>query len=248
MKRFRYEWVGGGNVEALNQRLVEGWQPAREVPLHTPPDSESGGASALVVLEREDELPLATLESLPGGVTRELLARMELLEGLTDGELREVLGACQLQRYAADESVFEEAQEEQRLYLLTEGRVSIQLPGLSLEDPVVLEAGPGDVFGESSFFCRAPHATRAVALTSVQVLVLSREKFDELLQGRSLAASKLAVNAAGILGQRLHGTDAWVRDLMQGQQSTDFLRRWRRFRHDLSAARRGPGAGGFIRI
>lgn len=247
MKRYRYEWINGGDVQTINQRLVEGWQPAREVPLSGPASEAPGALSVLVILEREDEFPLAPWEQL-GGVTREFLGRIELLQGLTDSEVREVLGACQVQLFSTDDVIFEESQAEQQLYLLTEGRASIQLPGVSLEDPVVLEAGPGDVFGESSFFCRAPHATRAVALTDARALMLTRERFDELLQGGSCGASKLAVNAAGILGQRLHATDAWVRDLMQGQQSVDFLRRWRRFRHDLSAARGGPGSGGFIHV
>lgn len=232
MKRFRYAWLQNGQVDEVNRLLAQGWRPAREVPVNHSAGA-SGVADALVVLEREDALPLYRGELLGDAAPAEFFDDIPLFEGFAEHDLRELIAACEVGRYEAGSILFDAGDERQLIYLVREGQVSIQLLGLPLEDPVILEAGPKDVFGESTFFAPSPHTTRATAVTAVRTLELRRDRYEELLQAQRPAAYKLAVNAAQILGERLRATDQWIREILQGAQAAETMRSWRRYRHGL---------------
>ena len=244
MLRFHYEWVSGGDVRNLNRRLAEGWQPLRE--LAVPSSSADAGSDAIVLLQREDPLPVLRGEQVAEGIGLDTLASVGLLAGLTGDELRELVAVCTLQRYAAESVLFDEGQAERQLAIVLEGTVSIQLLGLAIDDPVVLQADPGDVFGETTFFAPGEHTTRGTATTAVTALMLSGAAYDELLQSGHPAAAKIARNAAGVLAQRLQSTDAWVRELLRGEESAETVRSFRSFRRGL-LDRGSSGGGGFVR-
>ena len=196
MKRYRYAWLPNGQVDDVNRLLAQGWRPAVEVPVNHSAGA-SAAANALVVLEREDALPLYRGELLGDAAPAEFFDDIPLFEGFDEHDLRELIAACEVVRYDAGSILFDSGDERQLIYLVREGQVSIQLLGLALEDPVVLEAGPKDVFGESTFFAPYPHTTRATAITAVMhTLELGRDRYEELLQAQRPSAYKLAVNAA----------------------------------------------------
>lgn len=243
MLRYRIEWFEKGNLEAVNHLLTLGWRPAREQPLRSVGDVVS---DALVVLERDDDFPIFSGELLADGTPLETLHDVSLLRGLTGCEVREIVAAGVIRRYAADSLLFDTGQSDRRLYVVLEGQVAIQLLGLMIDDPIVLTAGPRDVFGESALFSPAAHTTRATTSTVVRTLELSGAAFDELFQAGRPAASKLALNGAGLLAERLRATDAWVREILQGDKTSETIRSWRRFRHSLSSRGERPSTGGFV--
>lgn len=245
MQRFRLVWIVDGDVREANRLLSLGWRPVREQPLNT---VREPGGTVLLVLERDDEAPVLPGEQTPHGISLGQLESVPLLTGLTGAELREFAAACVLGRYEPDALLFDAGQTDRRLYLILEGRVSVQLLGLAIDDPVVLDAGPGDVFGEATFFAQAPHSTRAIAIGTVQTLELDGSAFDDLFQAARPVATRIALNAAALLGQRLHSTDEWIREIMQGEKSSEALRHWRRFRHSLSARSDRGTPGGFFRV
>lgn len=249
MKRFRYEWVAAGDLSAVNLALAQGWRPVREtnLPSRTAAEAEeaSGTGGVLVLLERDDAFPAFRGEMVYDGIPFEALEQVPLLHGLNEEELREIAAACEWRRYAAGQALFDVGQAERRLYVVLEGEVSIRLMGLPIDDPVMLQAKPQDAFGESNFFGSDVHSTRAEATTAVLTLELTRARFDELLQGRRLSALKLSLNAAYLLGQRLHLTDQWVRDILQQGQAAESIMNWHRFRHGMQKGSEYHGGSSF---
>ena len=59
---------------------------------------------------------------------------------------------------------------------------------------------------------------------------LTRDRFDELMQGGLAAAWLIALNAAAILANRLNETDDWVRELLEQEQNARIAESWKRFR------------------
>ncbi len=238
MQRFRYEWVVGRDLSRINRLLSQGWKPAREtVVAQTPAGSPSG--ELFVVLERDDAFPSYQGAHLCEGVPAEFFDDIPLFAGLGEDHLREVISACEVARYDADTVIFDGSTNEHRLYVVLEGAVSIQLMGLPIDDPIVLEASSKDVFGESTFFAAGAHSTCATATAATRTLELTRARYEDLLQGQRTSALLLAVNAASILGHRLQTTDQWIREILQGEQTSDVVRSWRRFRRGIH----GGGAG-----
>ncbi len=248
MLRYQFEWVANGDLRQVNRLLAHGWRPVREQQIPGEAPSGSGCHDLLVVLERDDEFPIFSGELLAEGAPLDFLQGVPLLHGLTGCEVRELAAKSEVRRYEAETVLFDEGQTDRRLYVVLEGTVSIQLLGLMIDDPVVLEAGSGDAFGESTFFAPAAHTTRARTATLVRTLELSGAAFDELFQAGRPAACKLALNGAALLGERLQSTDAWMRELLQGEKSADLIRSWRRFRHGLSSRASRPSGGGFVQV
>ena len=238
MSIYRYEVVTAGNVDAVNQLLVRGWRPSREVPL------DAAGRvgevpAALVVLEREDTTPVALAAQLDGGIPVSLLTEVPLFDGLTHEELSELAASGEVLRFAPGEAIFEAGSEEACLCVILRGNVELRLPTAGMGGTEVMQIGERDVFGESSFFSGGPHAADAVAVDDVELLVVPRAGFDELFQASRPVAWKIAMNAAGILGVRLQDTDDWLAELLQEEEDARIAQSWQRFRESA-------GRGSFI--
>jgi CRP-like cAMP-binding protein len=228
MKRYKYASVTGQNVNEVNRLLLHGWRPLRELPVTT---AESDNAVVLVVLERDDEAPVYAGDVLPGGMSLLELGQVPLFTGCTGAEVREIVAACNFVTYDDDAVLFAEGQVSSALYVILSGRVEVRLPqvdDIQTDETVLLEAGPKDVFGESSFFARAPHRTTATALSPVTALQLHREAYDDMLQAQRPAAYKLSVNLATLLASRLQATDLWAWNLLREERSAGLTRSWTR--------------------
>ncbi|MBI1310619.1 cyclic nucleotide-binding domain-containing protein [bacterium] len=237
MSIYRYEVVTAGNVERVNQLLVRGWKPSREMPLETAARAGELPA-ALVVLERADTAPIAPTAQLAGGIPVSLLNEVPLLDGLTHEELAELAGCGEIRRYAADDVIFEQGSQNACLCIILNGDIELRLPSAGVGGAHIMQIGERDVFGESSFFSGGSHAAEATAVNDVELLAIPRAGFDELLQASRPVAWKIAMNAAGILGVRLQETDDWLSELLQQEEDARIAQSWHRFRESA-------GRGGF---
>ncbi len=111
-----------------------------------------------------------------------ILAENKLLQGLTETQLRQVLGLVSRERHEAGAAIIRQDEPPQHVYLLVEGRVQVRrnLPG---EAPgSIVELGPGSFFGEMAVMIQASrHSSGVVALTAVTVLSLAARDFTLLL-------------------------------------------------------------------
>lgn len=230
MAVYRYAFVND-RPEGANRLLAQGWRPVREmVAPHLP---ESGNHDVLALLERDDVPRNGGLELLGGELALADMESLPLFAGLTSDELREVFVLLELQRIGEGECVFSQGETDAAIYIVLDGGIKIELPELPVEDVEVLDAAPRQVFGEASFFSGEPHAATATAAVESRLLRLSRDRFDDLLQAGRPAATKIAVNAAGMLGKRLGATDKWVWELHEEDQNLRVARSWGRFRRRM---------------
>src|SRR5262249_19356704 len=94
--------------------------------------------------------------------------------------------------------VFERGGPSQGLYIVIAGRVHI----LAEDGSVLAELGPGDFFGEWWLLCGTGHRHDVRAATAVELMVVPKEKFDELVDsnpefGRYIRAKAEERAAAG---------------------------------------------------
>lgn len=245
MAIYHYELIRDGDVRAVNRLLLQGWQPVRETMMPDPRGSaRTEPPSVLVLFEKETTFPVLSGEFLGGQVPLSTLAETPLMAGLSPEELRELAAQMEVHAYAADETIFEKGNEDRVLQIVVTGKVRIELPDLPLEEASVVDLGPGDVFGESTFFAAASHSTTGIATTPTTTVRLTRERYDELLQSDRLCAFKLALNAAELLGFRLQETDDWLWALIREEQSTQIAASWKRFRHRVGGW--SGSSGGFF--
>ena len=119
------------------------------------------------------------------------LKRSPLFKNFTDKEIA-VLAALMDERfYNINSFIFEEKSPVAALYFVKRGRIKLskKLPGVENHPLVVLN--PGQIFGEFSILHAIPKTYEAKALENVELLVLTKEKFDFLSEKAPSVALKL---------------------------------------------------------
>jgi CRP/FNR family cyclic AMP-dependent transcriptional regulator len=132
----------------------------------------------------------------------ELIRQLGLFANLNLKELRIVDRLLHQRHYLNGEIVFDRGEEGQGLYIVLSGRVLICQQG----DPVkgrIAEVMTGVAFGELALLDGAPRSAQARAVDDCSLALLSRTDFNELLETHALIASKIAIQLARQLGQKL---------------------------------------------
>ena len=129
------------------------------------------------------------------------LANTELFCNLTERELKIVDAFVHDRQFLAGEVVFDAGEEGQALYIIVSGAAAIYLPG-QYETPLA-ELKAGDFFGELGLLDDWPRSAQVRASAPSELAVLFRGDFERLMDAHAQIASKIAMQLARHLGQRL---------------------------------------------
>jgi CRP-like cAMP-binding protein len=113
-------------------------------------------------------------------------------------------------RLSRGEVLFREGDPGDALYLVTEGKIKLHRSSGDGRENLVGVQGPGDMFGELSFFDPGPRASTATALLDSTLLGLNHEQLQPWLTGRPEVAKSLLAAMA----HRLRRTNENMADLV----------------------------------
>jgi signal transduction histidine kinase len=125
---------------------------------------------------------------------RELLASVSLFKECDKQMLDDIAQSLDIQKFARQEVVFSKGDQMQALYVIEQGKVKAH-DG----DYLFAEFGPHDFFGEYSLIDDSIRSASVTALEATTVLVLNKEKFDQLLERNSRVARSIMVTLIGRL-------------------------------------------------
>jgi CRP-like cAMP-binding protein len=120
---------------------------------------------------------------MPGHISHSLvtaLRRVPLFADFDDHALLELVGASCNFFWGSGAVVFEKGAEAEALFVVLSGSVCI----LDVDDGREVEIAKveeGQFFGEHSLLLRRTHSKRAVAREETELMVLSKDSFEELL-------------------------------------------------------------------
>jgi len=144
------------------------------------------------------------------------LREMDLFEGRKEETLA-ALEACMESRICkAGERIFARGDGGDELFLIRRGAVRIVMPLESGQFYHLATFGRGSFFGEMTFLDREPRSADAVAFTDVELLVLSRARFDGLAAEHKRLAMQLLEGLARTVSLRLRRADTELRALQEG--------------------------------
>jgi CRP/FNR family transcriptional regulator, cyclic AMP receptor protein len=135
------------------------------------------------------------------------LRLLSLFATLNQGDLRIIDGLLHDRHYLKDEVVFDQGEEGQALYVVLSGKVLICRQG----EPVtgrIAEIPAGALFGELALLDGAPRVAQARAAEDCVLAALSRADFTRLVETHGRIASKIALQLARDLGQKLVAVNA----------------------------------------
>jgi CRP-like cAMP-binding protein len=135
------------------------------------------------------------------------LARIPFFHGLTPEALDLVKQAVTEEVHATGTKLFQFGDVGDRLFIIIEGRVRIsrEIPGVGEEALAVL--GPGEVFGEMALLDEFARSADACVHERCRLLVITKERFDDLLFLHKDLAYEVLWNAVKILSVRLRETN-----------------------------------------
>ena len=109
------------------------------------------------------------------------LARVPLFKRLDASELEKLAAEVDQVNYPAGETIFNEHDRGDALYILEEGSVRIWVYDEDVKEVTLAELKPGDFFGELAVLDRGERSSSATAITNVHLHRLSSDDFQKFL-------------------------------------------------------------------
>jgi CRP-like cAMP-binding protein len=145
---------------------------------------------------------LGFLKKSHDGARGPRIGKVALFSTLSPRELRVIDGLVHDRQYLKDEIIFDQGEEGQALYVVLSGRVLICRQG----EPVIgriAEIQEGALFGELALLDGSVRGAQARAASDCVLSALSRADFYRLMDTHGAIASKIALQLARDLGQKL---------------------------------------------
>lgn len=154
-----------------------------------------------------------------GGQTLDRIAALRgapLLREFTDIGIRILAAACEPRSVGRGTYAFQAGEESDELAFIARGTLQI----LPREGGAPLgELGPGEAMGSFGLLFGGEHLLSAVAATDVELLTLSRARWDQLQEQKPQAALKLQLALARDLCERIREAKAPLREFLVWQIS-----------------------------
>lgn len=140
----------------------------------------------------------------------ENLREAPLFKALDDEAATSLRKSMLLQELKKGQTLFQEGQTGDRLYLVKTGKVKLSHASGDGRESVFMVLGPGDMFGELSLFDPGPRTSTAIAVTDSEILGLGHSDLKPWLQDRPEVAQALLQ----ALAHRLRRTSETMSDLV----------------------------------
>ncbi len=141
------------------------------------------------------------------------LREIDVFLGCKDSTLAALESCVDKRSYKTGEKIFAQGDAGDELFLIRRGAVRIVLALGEKQGHHLATFGRGDFFGEMAFLDPAPRSADALAFTDVDLFVLSRKRFDTLVEDHKRLGMGLALSMARVLSIRLRFANAELRAL-----------------------------------
>lgn len=136
------------------------------------------------------------------------LSKLHIFHNFEPLEILDIIKITQLQQYAKGSTIFKEGDEDKNLYIIVKGNFDVTASSLKSGDALSFFCmGDGLVFGEMAFLDLGKRSATITACTDSEVLIITRDKLNEILTYKPYIAAKFLLNLAEILSRKLRGAD-----------------------------------------
>ena len=137
-----------------------------------------------------------------------ILERIDLFKGLSQDELSLVADLCEPRQYRADEIIFTEKSKGKEMYIVTKGRVRIELGIKGKTDcATVHRLGEGEIFGELVLVGEGRRSATVHCETDCEVLSIEQDGLLCLFEQNARIGYVIVMKLASLLAARLKKTN-----------------------------------------
>jgi uncharacterized membrane protein len=134
------------------------------------------------------------------------LSRIPLFKRLTPEELEQLAQEVDQVRFDVDETIFNEQDKGDALYVVESGSVRIWVLDEDVKPVTLAELKPGEFFGELAVLDRGPRSTNATAIEETALHRLSSDDFQKFL----MEHPDVAIDVICEIGARMRQTNVLV--------------------------------------
>lgn len=134
------------------------------------------------------------------------LSRIPLFKRLTPEELEQLAKEVDQVQFDADETIFNEQDKGDALYVVESGSVRIWVLDEDVKPVTLAELKPGEFFGELAVLDRGPRSTNATAIVETALHRLSSDDFQKFL----MEHPDVAIDVICEIGARMRQTNVLV--------------------------------------
>lgn len=174
--------------------------------------NERGGKDNITVVTVQVQAPADATRPSDAEARIEALRRIPLFLHLTYKEQMAVLAIANSRSYEAGASILEQGTIGEQLFVVIQGRVSIEAEGLPLA-----EIERGGHFGEMGLVEQGSRSATVRALEPTRCLILGRAELISLMRKEPVLAVKLLWSLVQALSERLRTTNAELSGARLGQ-------------------------------
>lgn len=143
-------------------------------------------------------------------IVKEFLKKIVLFKDLNDTELELLTNLIDVKTYEKDSLLFTENNPRKNLYLIYEGEVELFKKTPFGEEKRLTFFSRYDFIGEGALLDDSPHSTNAKALLESTIFLLSRERFQDLIEDYGSIAIKIFSHVARVISRRMRQSNARV--------------------------------------
>ncbi len=144
-----------------------------------------------------------------------------LMRDLSSEELKSFLTAGTVLQCSAGDTIIRQGDVGNEMYVILSGNVEVRS---HLENKVVSlrTMGKGDIFGEMALFSEQKRSADVVALTDLEILVLTQPFIRQIMNDMPTIATKVLYNLSLILCERLRSTTQnWIQSVKEQNQEME---------------------------
>ncbi len=168
-------------------------------------------------LHNEDTEAPVGLEQVT--TAQSIFSDIKLFEGLSNEEVREMVRACELVSFEPGDTLFEQGDEADALFIVGQGELEVVAQSTLGEKVVLAVLGAGTVVGEMSLIQGGPRSATVESVSESEVFRLDHDTFEEMRKQQSPAAYKIILGLAATVGERRRETDARIQEVFSDPAS-----------------------------
>ncbi len=165
----------------------------------------------------------------------QFLKRVELFKDLTEEQLKQISEKVIVEDFPAGRNIFSENNVRKNLFVIFDGDVELYKKSPYGAEKRLALFSKFDFLGEGALLDDSPHSTSARTTVDSKIMILSREKFSELIKEYNELAIKILGRIARVISRRMSSANSRVVNIAAQYQSGRT-----RTEHDLLGDREVP--------
>ncbi|MDD3806442.1 MAG: cyclic nucleotide-binding domain-containing protein [Candidatus Marinimicrobia bacterium] len=146
------------------------------------------------------------------------LRNVHIFKNLTNKEIKKILSLVYTRKYKKGDYIFKQGHPGNGMYIILNGTIQIiqeKREENIHQEELLATLHSGDFLGELSLLDEAPRSASALCLEQTEALGFFRGDLMDLLNRDPLLGSKIVLNVARVLAERLRITNQQLADLQE---------------------------------